>query len=293
MPPRWLHRLAGLVALATLGLISVGAVVTSTDSGMAFRDWPTSAGRNLFSYPWFHDILVGAWKQVAEHGHRLGGAAVGILTMALAFSLWARDPRRPMKVLGLAAAALVLLQGVLGGFRVVLDARTLAFLHACAAQAFFALTAAIWVLTSPDWLAAAPVRDPRARGLRARCVEGAFLAYVQITLGAAVRQLGLPVRYHLGMAAVVVAFLCWTSLALLKAHAEVPALRRAATAVAALVLAQSFFGFTAWYSLRSVSHPRADLGAVTHTVIHVATGALVLGAAVSQALKARRWLEAA
>ena len=291
MPPRWLHRLAGLTALATLGLISVGAIVTSTDSGMAFKDWPTSAGRNLFGYPWFHDILVGAWKQVAEHGHRLGGATVGILTLFLAFSLWARDPRRPMKLLGLAAAALVLLQGILGGFRVLLDERTLAFLHACAAHAFFALTAAIWVMTSPGWLAAAPVRDPGAGVLRTHCAAGAVLAYVQIVLGAAVRQLGLPVRYHLGMAAVVVAFLCWTSLALLKARAEVPALRRSATAVAGLVLAQSLFGFTAWYSLRAVPHPRADLGAVSHTVVHVATGALLLGAAVSQALKARRWLE--
>jgi cytochrome c oxidase assembly protein subunit 15 len=293
VPPCWLHRLAGLTALATLALISVGALVTSTDSGMAFRDWPLSAGRNLFSYPWFHDILLGAWKKVVEHGHRLGGAAVGILTLALAFSLWARDPRRPVKVLGLAAAALVLLQGILGGFRVVLDDRILAFLHACAAHAFFALSAAIWVLTSPDWLAAVPVRDPGACGHRVRCAVGAVLAYAQIALGAAVRQLGLPVGYHLGMAAVLVVFLCGASLALLKAHAEVPALRRPATAVAGLVLAQSFFGLTAWYSLWSVSHPRADLAAVSHTVIHVATGALLLGAAVSQALKARRWLEAA
>ena len=276
-PPRWLNRLAGGTALATLALITVGAVVTSTDSGMAFRDWPTSAGRNLFTYPWFHDMAVGAWKQVIEHGHRLGGILVGCLTLALAFSLWARDPRRGMKALGCLAAGLLLLQGFLGGYRVLHDSRPLAFIHACTAHAFFALLAGIWALTSP----APPGR------LSWRSWAGAVLVYAQIALGAAVRQLGFPARIHASMAIVVALFLCADALSVLKAHAEIPALRRAATATAALVVAQGFLGFTAWLSLRSVAHPSADLGAVAHTVIHVAMGALLLGTAVNLALKPR------
>ena len=279
--PRWLHRLAALTAASALGLIAVGAVVTSTDSGMAFRDWPTSAGRNLFTYPWVRDMLVGAWRQVVEHGHRLGGTLVGCLTLALAFSLWAREPRRTLKALGLLAAATVVLQGYLGGYRVLHDSRPLAFLHACTAHAFFALLVGIWTLTAPGLPFAGVPRIQR------RCALGAALAYVQVILGAAVRQLGFPVRYHAGMACVLALFLCALSLGILKAHVEIPALRRAATAVAALVVAQSAFGLTAWLSLRHATHPRSDIGRVAHSVVHVATGALLLGATVRLAVLAR------
>src|SRR5262245_4864090 len=40
----WVHRLAVLTACAALLPIVMGALVTTTDAGMAFRDWPTSDG---------------------------------------------------------------------------------------------------------------------------------------------------------------------------------------------------------------------------------------------------------
>ena len=114
---------------------------------MAFPDWPTSGGRNLFAYPW----LRSAGAQFIEHGHRLAGSAVGILTLALAFGVWKRDTRVWTKEMALLAAAAVLLQGVLGGMRVRMDSKGLAFLHACLAQAFFALTAMLATVLSPAW----------------------------------------------------------------------------------------------------------------------------------------------
>ena len=74
-----------------------------------------------------------------EHSHRLIGSAVGLLTVALAVSLWLTEPRQWLRVLGLAAVVAVIVQGVLGGLRVVLLNQPLAIFHACLAQAFFAL----------------------------------------------------------------------------------------------------------------------------------------------------------
>ena len=47
----WLHRLAVLTAVTTFILICMGGLVTSTDSGMAVPDWPTTFGYNMFVYP--------------------------------------------------------------------------------------------------------------------------------------------------------------------------------------------------------------------------------------------------
>ncbi len=78
----WLHRFALLTALATLGLIGIGGLVTSHGAGMAVPDWPNSYGYNMFTFPvsmWIGGILY-------EHSHRLAGSVVGFLTLALA--LW-------------------------------------------------------------------------------------------------------------------------------------------------------------------------------------------------------------
>ena len=45
MCPVWVHRFAVLTAGATLVLIFVGALVTSTGSGLAVPDWPLSFGQ--------------------------------------------------------------------------------------------------------------------------------------------------------------------------------------------------------------------------------------------------------
>ena len=47
----WLHRLAVLTAVATFILICMGGLVTSTNSGLAVPDWPTTFGYNMFLYP--------------------------------------------------------------------------------------------------------------------------------------------------------------------------------------------------------------------------------------------------
>ncbi len=71
---------------------------------------------------------------------------------ALALAVWFGIVRRDVR-LGLAwlALALVVVQGFLGGYRVTLNSTTLAFVHGCLAQAFFALLVSLVVLTGRKW----------------------------------------------------------------------------------------------------------------------------------------------
>src|SRR5262249_30920435 len=143
----WPRRLALLTAVATFPLLFVGGVVTSTGAGLAGPGWPPTFWDNMFLYPW--SKMVGGIFY--EHSHRLVGSVVGFLTILLALSFWYQDSRRWLRWLGVAALAAVIAQGVLGGLRVVLLRQTLAILHACFAQAFFALTASLALFTSAEW----------------------------------------------------------------------------------------------------------------------------------------------
>ena len=147
----WPHRLAVLTAGATLVLIVAGGLVTNTGAALAVPDWPTTFGHNMFLFPW-SEMVGGVFY---EHSHRLLGALVGLLTLGLAAALWLGEARRWVRGLGLLAALLVAAQGVLGGLRVLWLRETLAIVHGCVAQAFFALVVALAVVTSRAWLAPA------------------------------------------------------------------------------------------------------------------------------------------
>ena len=111
------HYAAWLLACTTFPLIWMGGLVTTYSAGMAVPDWPSTYGYNLFLYP------LGSWLKVwdvfLEHGHRLLGSVVGVVTIALAVLLWRRDNRPAMWWLAGFALAGVCLQGALGGLRVV------------------------------------------------------------------------------------------------------------------------------------------------------------------------------
>src|SRR6266704_162975 len=122
----WPHRLAVILACATLPLLFIGGLVTSKGAGLAVPDWPTTFGYNMFLYPW--SKMVG--NILYEHSHRLIGSAVGLLTIALALVLWRKESRPWLRWLGVVALGAVIAQGVLGGLRVVFLQQTLAIIHA-------------------------------------------------------------------------------------------------------------------------------------------------------------------
>jgi cytochrome c oxidase assembly protein subunit 15 len=179
-----LHRYALFVSAATVLLIVAGGLVTSTGSGLAVPDWPTSYGWNMFTFPMKH--MVGGIFY--EHGHRLIASGVGFLTILLALWLWSAESRRWMRILGLVALGSVCVQGLLGGITVMYFLPTaVSTAHAGLAQIFFCLTVAIALFTSRGW------NDPRQdlvddRSLRLVAASTTALIYLQILVGATMRH---------------------------------------------------------------------------------------------------------
>ena len=146
----WTHRLATLLVLIVFPLIWIGGLVTTYDAGMAVPDWPSTYGYNLFLYP-VYDWIFGPWDLFVEHGHRLLASLAGLVTIALWVSAFRTDDRRWFRRLSLLALLMVVLQGVLGGLRVVLDERPLAMIHGCVGPGYFLLAISLWVFSSRWW----------------------------------------------------------------------------------------------------------------------------------------------
>ena len=268
------HRLALATLTATCVLILLGGLVTNTGAALAVPDWPSTFGYNMVLFPWSR--MVGGIFY--EHSHRLMGALVGLLTLALAAALWREGGR--LRRLGLVAVAVVLAQGVLGGLRVVLLEDTLAILHGSLAQAFFALLAAIALLTAPRGRVAGARLDPALKGLT---VLAAALVYAQIVFGALLTHAG---RIDLHLAGAVLVFAIVPIVA--------APLRRSGDAVAApvsrllLVLlgVQLLLGvgsFLARFSPFWI--PGEQLTVVALPVAHRLVGSLILAAIVILAVR--------
>ncbi len=186
-PNPWPHRWAVALVCATFPLIWVGGLVTTYQAGMAVPDWPNTYGYNLFLYPW-QTWLFGPWDLFIEHGHQLLGALVGLLAIGLVVSAWKTRQSRGVRWAAAAALVAVILQGLLGGLRVVLDERLLAMIHGCVAPAFFALCAALVAVTAPCF-SSTNNREPKIARIHRLAMLTVALAYLQIVFGAAVRHL--------------------------------------------------------------------------------------------------------
>lgn len=189
-PNPWVHRLALVTVVATLALITLGGMVTSKGVGMAVPDWPTTYGHNMFTYP------VDQWQGGVfwEHTHRLVASSVGALTLLLAALAQSKEPRRWVQRLAWAAVAVVCLQGLLGGYRVRLNAIPVfgisgatffGALHATVSQLFLSLLGVVALVTSPRWGRFTGVAPARAH----REVLGlAGMMVVQLVIAATMRQ---------------------------------------------------------------------------------------------------------
>ena len=181
----WLHWLAVVLVVSTFCLITMGGHVTSIEAGLAVPDWPSTFGYNMFIAPlevWYY-----AGETFAEHSHRLMGSAVGLLTIVLTVGLL-RSRERPAAVryLGVLLLILVIVQGLLGGFRVTEQSQLLAAVHGVLGQLVLCLTVLAAAVTGRRWIDAdLQKRRPFAAKL-AVVVLG--LLTVQLILGSAVRH---------------------------------------------------------------------------------------------------------
>ncbi len=348
----WLHRLAVLTAVTTFILICMGGLVTSTDSGMAVPDWPTTFGYNMFLYPLSktvsgflfsvdpnlqadldkgslsvklrkalekneisvsENVIISTeaqgsrWKLadkanertytliksgerldvyvhgvLYEHSHRLIGSIVGFLTIALMVSIWARDARKWMKWLGVIALVAVIAQGVMGGLRVTNLSRVLAIIHACFAQAFFALTASLALFTSRSWLqTSVKIETTDAARLRNLSFITLGLIYVQFIFGAVLRHTGDRLDAHLLFAGVVTIHIFLLLRRILKNYPESPDLVRPVLLLSGLLAVQLTLGFGAYLAeFTAFGKGVPPVAGVIITTAHVAIGALMLIASV-------------
>lgn len=287
----WLYRLARLTAGATFLLIVVGGIVTSTDSGLAVPDWPTTFGYNMFLYP-LSEMVGGI---LYEHSHRLMGSLVGLLTIGLFVFLWARDSRKWLKWLGLAALVAVIIQGVLGGLRVTQINRNFAIVHACLAQAFFALLCGIAWFTSRDWWQDKNESAIAAsQKLRRLSLITTGLIYVQLIFGAILRHTGSRLDAHLLFAFLVALHIFLLVRRILSTNDEAQRIApSSALLLLGLLAVQLMLGTGAFFAkLTALGETFAVALTVTITTAHVAVGALMLVSSFVLTLKIYRFTDA-
>jgi heme a synthase len=283
---RGLHRFAIFTASVTLVLIVAGALVTSNDAGLSVPDWPTSFG-SIYKIP----HMVGGIRY--EHTHRMVAEFVGLLTIILAVWTWRVEKRRWMRLLGLAALATVIVQGILGGLTVLFFLPPIiSSAHALVAQTFFCIAVAIGVFTGRRWIEEQPRTelDQRRPALFTLILLAIFVLYVQLFLGAMFRHHGLSWWPHVVNAGLVAIVISWTTIRAITVYPHVEAIRRPAVAILFLMLTQLCLGFLAFITrvMWGKDAVQPELPMVISTVVHVAVGALLLAATVVLAIQVWR-----
>jgi len=279
----WLHRSAVALAGATLFLIFVGGLVTSTDSGLAVPDWPLSYGRLM-------PPMVGGIFY--EHGHRMVAALVGLLTVLFAFFALAKETRPWVKKAAWIAVSLVIFQGLLGGATVLLRLPSvISILHACTAQTFLCLVIALAVWTSSFWKRdQKPLTNPPDNNPINHISLVLFvLAFFQLIMGAVLRHTGWALIPHITGAFLVAAFSFWAFIRVAKNYKTIRPLFYFSLATLAAVLIQITLGFITYLILgHEFSVVPAPFYAALLITAHVAMGALVLGLSAVLALLSHR-----
>jgi heme A synthase len=251
--------------------------------------WPT-APWHLFA----HDSLNSGVGYLIEHGHRLAGWTVGLCVSVLAVGLWYGESRRWLVWLGIAAFLGVGIQGLLGGFRVRLNALfgpDLAMIHGIFGQMVFALLVSVAVCTSRSWAQVADAAHEDNPALRRAALHLFALVLLQLVLGAFLRHKGAPLaqRGHLLMAFAVVAAAVW----LLKLVHDTgdSRLKGVGRILAGLLLFQLVLGVESWL-VKFAAEPSVPGHWLWSRELvrssHVVVGALVLAASAVVCLETQR-----
>jgi cytochrome c oxidase assembly protein subunit 15 len=279
----WLHRWAVLTVCATFILLLLGAVVTTFRVGMADPIWPT--------YPWH--LLLASWDEprpgfLIEHSHRLAGYLVGCCVIVLTVWVWRTDSRSGVRWLGLAALLGVIIQGLLGGFRVKLDrilGSDLALIHGCFAQIVFGMLVGLAVVTSRGRVQSTSMNNSVATRFRRVSLATVILVYVQIIFGALFRHTFSTwgPRGHLLIAFAVVVATSWLVKEALDQQIRDLRVLVPVLCLGALLAVQLFLGVEAWM-VRMTAVDR-NVQAIIRTS-HVLVGSLIFAAAIATCLQA-------
>jgi len=293
----WLSRFAWVTVAALAPLLFVGGLVTSTNSGMAVPDWPSSFGSNMFLYP------LGPWMApdvFFEHSHRLFGTLVGasVLVLMVLTLLW--GPGGFAKKLAVVCFVLVVTQGVFGGVRVMMGSavasedakagRWIAFAHGVLAQ----LTMLAVVMLAVRLSGAFRGFDLKTFNLdavmakRARIFATGLMhaTILQLIFGAMYRHTRSPhpLWAHVGFSIVVVVFAVAAGFIYTSAPARATnvgrVLGRVGLGLLVVVLIQFTLGW-ATFGLGGTEHRAGNIPQALLRTSHQANGALLLAVATA------------
>jgi cytochrome c oxidase assembly protein subunit 15 len=241
----------------------------------------------------------------AEHSHRLSGATMGFLTIGLAVWLWKSESRAWLRRLGWWALFIVIVQGLIGGKRVLLDAthipgfdmslgQILRIPHGILAQVFVCILFAIAAGLSRPWIEHTQAGELPNR-TRKLAIISTFLIFAQLVIAATMRhnhaglaipsfpltpQGGLiPVAWdfrvgihfaHRAMALVLTVILGWLAFEIIRAKTS-DGMKLAAAIMTTLLIVQVLLGAAAIWTMRNAYY----------TTAHVICGACLLAATFS------------
>ncbi len=313
------HLIAVVLTISVFSLIWVGGLVTTYGAGMAVPDWPGTYGWNMFLYPpstW----LYGGFDLMVEHGHRLLGSLSGVLAIGLVIAALLFEKRRWFKWWCLFVLLAVISQGVLGGVRVRLDARTFAMIHGCTGQLFLAIATATAVMSSRWWIHArqalvdgqqgsALARSPASRTLTRAATALLFFAYCQVVAGAQLRHVTggtepgsfmALVHIHLTLAAVVLIASLLVAALVVRPGRLLGGVRSPGLFILGVVFLQICLGLATWIVNYAVPWQELMPELARYTIqakgywesvivtAHVATGALIISMATVLCLRSWR-----
>jgi len=301
----WTAAFTVVGAAATFCLLVVGGLVTSRGAGLDVPDWPSSFGYNMFLYP----LARMSGGIYFEHSHRLFGSLVGLTTLVITLHLLRVEPRAWVRRTALAALALVVLQGILGGYRVTtaeieatagqVTATTetspslvLRVLHGVTGQLFLAVMVALAAFTARTWRSTRPASAVPAASTDVR-LAGFLIAVllVQLVLGALFRHVSRGLLLHIAMATVVLVAAVLAGARAAGIERGQPILQRLGKWILWLVSVQVLLGIAA-LTVRGLAAgvmPPPAYKVIVATA-HQAVGALLLAAAVLLASWTRRLL---
>lgn len=282
--------------MATVTLIA-GALTTSKNAGMAFRDWPNSDGQFMLTYPWFADFAKN-WDKFLEHGHRLAGMLIGVWSIGLVIVVGRGEQRLSVRWLSRAVLVGVILQGLLGGFRVQLDERGLALIHGAFAAVVLSLMGATATMLSPRWDAGRPATAPPEQETLERLHTARIFAYVttsmlaaQFLMGGEIRHFGRRLHEHLGLGVMAAVAIVATSIVAFRTREAW--LRQSGAALLLVGLAQISLGAASWITKFGLS--QFGIVAVADSIVqvlsrssHTVVGILLVMTSVVHILRCHR-----
>ena len=271
----YLYYFSVFSVLWVIALLYAGAYTTSIQAGMAFLDWPLS-NSSINPEGWLTDE-----DMRAEHSHRLLGAKLGLLSIGLVIWTQLREKRRAIRWLAIAILAVIILQGLLGGMRVLFDqintgaasnltARSFAVLHACGAEVTVCLLIALATTCSRFWIERnAGQQEPASSSVRFWGVLAVLALGLQIIFGAVMR--------HAGAGLAIPTFPLTPSGGVLPDIWNFPILIHWLHRLGAIIATVAILIFT--IKLLSNKGSRKAMGALVYTVLGLLIVQILLGAA--------------